>query len=153
MKGFMVFLMLAMLIASAITTLSAIPDEEESFFNEENNTDAKDETKNQFGKSTSLRSRFLAYGKCGWKCNYSEICCEGKCVNPNSDNENCGSCNNACKKGTSCARAHYGFSHYSLCNGTKPKSSILQARIVNKPVPCLSVVSRSGWMRPKPSCL
>ncbi|CAL9015122.1 unnamed protein product [Prunus brigantina] len=77
MKGFMVFLMLAMLIASAVTTLSAIPDEEESFFNEENNTDAKDETKNQFGKSTSLRSRFLAYGKCGTKCNYSEICCEG----------------------------------------------------------------------------
>ncbi|CAB4307167.1 unnamed protein product [Prunus armeniaca] len=70
-----------MLIASAITTLSAIPEEEESF-NEENNTDAKDETKNQFGKSTSLRSRFLSYSKCGTKCNYSEICCEGKCVNP-----------------------------------------------------------------------
>ncbi|CAB4307172.1 unnamed protein product [Prunus armeniaca] len=109
MKGFMVFLLLAMLIASAITTLSAIPEEEESF-NEENNTDAKDETKNQFGKSTSLRSRFLSYSKCGTKCNYSEICCEGKCVNPNSDNENCGSCNNACKKGTSCA---YGLCSYA----------------------------------------
>ncbi|CAB4308495.1 unnamed protein product [Prunus armeniaca] len=110
MKGFMVFLLLSMLIASAITTLSAIPEEEESFFNEENNTDAKDETKNQFGKSTSLRSRFLSYSKCGTKCNYSEICCQGKCVNPNSDNENCGSCNNACKKGTSCA---YGMCSYA----------------------------------------
>ncbi|CAL8144979.1 unnamed protein product [Prunus armeniaca] len=149
MKGFKVFLILAVLIASAITTLSAMPDEEESFFNEENNTDAKDETKNQFGKSTSLRSRLLAYGppattcdknpkvcqasgsagpdccnkkcvdtntdrancgKCGRKCNYSEICCKGKCVDPNSDNENCGSCNNTCKKGTSCA---YGMCSYA----------------------------------------
>ncbi|BBH00712.1 hypothetical protein Prudu_010770 [Prunus dulcis] len=73
MKGFKVFLMLAMLIASAITTLSAIPDEEESFFSEENN--AMDETKNQLGKSTSLRSRFLASRPPAITCDkYPKLC-------------------------------------------------------------------------------
>ncbi|PQQ02605.1 hypothetical protein Pyn_16166 [Prunus yedoensis var. nudiflora] len=113
MKGFNVFLMLAMLIASAITTLSAIPNEEESFFNEENNTDANDETKNQFGKSTSLRSRFLASRPPPVTCDknpkvcqaYGSTrpdCCNKKCVDKNTDTANCGKCGKKCNYAEIC---------------------------------------------------
>ncbi|BBH00714.1 Stigma-specific Stig1 family protein [Prunus dulcis] len=111
MKGFKVFLMLAMLIASAITTLSAIPDEEESFFSEENN--AMDETKNQLGKSTSLRSRFLASRPPAITCDkYSKLCqvsgsagpdcCNKKCVDRNTDTANCGKCGRKCNYAEIC---------------------------------------------------
>ncbi|KAL6282009.1 hypothetical protein ACE6H2_012938 [Prunus campanulata] len=114
MKGFKVFLMLAMLIASAITTLSAIPNEEESFFNEENNTDhANDETKNQFGKSTSLRSRFLASRPPAVTCDKNpkvcqasgstgSDCCNKKCVDRNTDTANCGKCGKKCNYAEIC---------------------------------------------------
>ncbi|KAG6695333.1 hypothetical protein I3842_09G093500 [Carya illinoinensis] len=47
---------------------------------------------------------------CGKKCNYSEMCCRGKCVNPSRDARNCGRCNNKCGKGNSCL---YGLCSYA----------------------------------------
>ncbi|KAL6282008.1 hypothetical protein ACE6H2_012937 [Prunus campanulata] len=117
MKSFTLFLMLAMLMASAITTLSAIPDEEESFFNEENNNDANDETKSQLEKSASLRgrSRFLAsrppamtcdrYPKvCGASGSAGPDCCKKKCVDRNTDRANCGKCGRKCKYAEICCK-------------------------------------------------
>ncbi|KAG7962957.1 hypothetical protein I3843_09G094200 [Carya illinoinensis] len=52
----------------------------------------------------------LNCGKCGKKCNYSEMCCRGKCINPSRDSRNCGQCNNKCRKGNSC---QYGLCSYA----------------------------------------
>lgn len=52
----------------------------------------------------------LNCGKCGKKCNFSELCCKGKCVNPSGDEYNCGKCSNRCKKGSSC---EYGLCSYA----------------------------------------
>lgn len=57
-----------------------------------------------------LMTNKLNCGKCGKKCNYSEMCCQGKCVNPSSDERHCGQCNKKCSKGSSC---EYGLCSYA----------------------------------------
>ncbi|PHT83602.1 Stigma-specific STIG1-like protein 1 [Capsicum annuum] len=49
-------------------------------------------------------------GKCGKNCRYSEMCCEGWCVNTYFNQRHCGKCNNSCKKGSSCS---YGMCNYA----------------------------------------
>lgn len=58
----------------------------------------------------NLMTNKLNCGKCGKKCNYSEMCCQGKCVNPSSDERHCGQCNKKCSKGSSC---EYGLCSYA----------------------------------------
>ncbi|KAJ9566703.1 hypothetical protein OSB04_002669 [Centaurea solstitialis] len=41
-------------------------------------------------------------GFCGRKCEDIEICCKGSCVNPMRSKHNCGECNYVCEKGDSC---------------------------------------------------
>lgn len=48
-------------------------------------------------KCVDKRSDRLNCGKCGHKCNFSEMCCKGVCVNPMTDRDNCGSCSNKCQ--------------------------------------------------------
>ncbi|GMN75104.1 hypothetical protein TIFTF001_052563 [Ficus carica] len=36
-------------------------------------------------------------GKCGKKCKYNQICCNGNCVNPSFNKRHCGGCNNRFK--------------------------------------------------------
>ncbi|KAG6695338.1 hypothetical protein I3842_09G093900 [Carya illinoinensis] len=52
----------------------------------------------------NLMADKLNCGKCGKKCNYSEMCCRGK------DSRNCGRCNSKCRKGNSC---QYGLCSYA----------------------------------------
>lgn len=61
-------------------------------------------------KCVNLMTNKLNCGKCGKKCNYSEMCCQGKCVNPSSDERHCGQCNKKCSKGSSC---EYGLCSYA----------------------------------------
>ncbi|XP_038895517.1 stigma-specific STIG1-like protein 1 [Benincasa hispida] len=49
-------------------------------------------------------------GMCGNKCKYSRICCNGRCVNPMFNKKHCGGCNNECSKGSLCA---YGMCDYA----------------------------------------
>ncbi|KAG6573172.1 Protein GRIM REAPER, partial [Cucurbita argyrosperma subsp. sororia] len=49
-------------------------------------------------------------GMCGNKCKYSRICCNGRCVNPMFNKKHCGGCGNECSKGSSCA---YGMCDYA----------------------------------------
>ncbi|KAL5773261.1 hypothetical protein ACOSP7_012855 [Xanthoceras sorbifolium] len=52
----------------------------------------------------------LNCGKCGRKCNYTQMCCQGKCVNTSVNKKHCGRCNNSCNKGSSCV---YGLCSYA----------------------------------------
>ncbi|KAB2597011.1 hypothetical protein D8674_039770 [Pyrus ussuriensis x Pyrus communis] len=105
MKAFKVFLVLAMLMALAIT-LSATPDQEESVCRATGSA-GRDCCKK---KCVDTNTDRVNCGMCGKKCKYGETCCKGKCVNPRSDKKNCGSCNNKCKKGSSCV---YGLCSYA----------------------------------------
>ncbi|XP_004145195.1 stigma-specific STIG1-like protein 1 [Cucumis sativus] len=49
-------------------------------------------------------------GMCGNKCKYSRICCNGRCVNPMFNKKHCGGCNNECSKGNYCA---FGMCDYA----------------------------------------
>lgn len=61
-------------------------------------------------KCVNLTTDRLNCGRCGKKCNYSKICCQGKCVSPMSNEKHCGRCGNKCKKGSSCV---YGMCSYA----------------------------------------
>lgn len=61
-------------------------------------------------KCVNVMTDRLNCGKCGKKCNYSELCCKGQCVNPRSNIKHCGSCGNTCKKGSLCL---YGMCSYA----------------------------------------
>ncbi|KAI3510294.1 hypothetical protein L2E82_31412 [Cichorium intybus] len=43
-------------------------------------------------------------GLCGTKCRHVEICCDGSCVNPLVDKNNCGECNYVCNRGDDCVQ-------------------------------------------------
>ncbi|KAK9084793.1 hypothetical protein Sjap_025204 [Stephania japonica] len=49
-------------------------------------------------------------GSCKNKCNFRETCCGGKCVDLSYDKRHCGSCNNKCKSGSFCL---YGMCDYA----------------------------------------
>jgi hypothetical protein len=49
-------------------------------------------------------------GRCGKKCSFPKICCEGKCVNPRSNKKHCGKCGNKCESRGSCV---YGMCSYA----------------------------------------
>ena len=61
-------------------------------------------------KCVDVKSDELNCGKCGRKCENSEVCCRGRCVNPSKDERHCGRCNNYCGKGSSCS---YGLCGYA----------------------------------------
>ncbi|PKU77439.1 pectate lyase [Dendrobium catenatum] len=47
-------------------------------------------------------------GRCGRHCSWGEICCRGDCVNALLDSENCGGCGNKCNES--------GFCKQGLCD-------------------------------------
>lgn len=49
-------------------------------------------------------------GLCGRKCKHMEICCKGSCVNPMVNKRHCGGCNYVCKRGDSCV---HGMCNYA----------------------------------------
>ncbi|KAG2300970.1 hypothetical protein Bca52824_037442 [Brassica carinata] len=53
-------------------------------------------------RCVDLRTNKLNCGRCGKSCQYSEVCCNGYCVNPMFDKRHCGGCFKKCNKGRSC---------------------------------------------------
>lgn len=60
-------------------------------------------------KCVDLKTDRYNCGRCGKKCNYSEICCKGKCVNPMFNRKHCGGCNNKCNRGSLCVYGMCGY--------------------------------------------
>ncbi|KAJ8766578.1 hypothetical protein K2173_023825 [Erythroxylum novogranatense] len=61
-------------------------------------------------KCVDLSSDENNCGACKTKCEYTESCCRGQCVDLSMDKRHCGMCNNRCPKGGVCL---YGFCDYA----------------------------------------
>lgn len=142
MKSLTIFLLLAMLMASAYT-LSATT-EEDSFVAIENDDDSTNEDENTdlpwLGTqetTSSLRgaNRFLAQKtRAAMTCNkYPRVCrakgspgpdcCKKKCVNVLTDRLNCGMCGKKCKYAEICCKGHCvkPMSNKKHCGGCNNK--------------------------------
>lgn len=117
MKSLQIFLLLAMLVASATALTDATtPQSEEGSFNgtgtgDDNTTTSVD------GRDllTSLRGRGRSFPRFALKCNkYPRVCrapgspgpdcCKKRCVNVMKDRFNCGKCGRKCKYWQTCCR-------------------------------------------------
>ncbi|XVE80425.1 hypothetical protein DITRI_Ditri14bG0138500 [Diplodiscus trichospermus] len=49
-------------------------------------------------------------GACKRKCKFTEVCCRGECINISFDKRHCGACNHRCKPGEYCV---YGMCNYA----------------------------------------
>ncbi|XP_044479987.1 stigma-specific STIG1-like protein 2 [Mangifera indica] len=61
-------------------------------------------------KCMNLKTDENNCGACKKKCKYTEACCRGECVNLSFDKRHCGYCNNRCLKGEYCV---YGLCDYA----------------------------------------
>lgn len=147
MKSLKIFLLLAILMVLAVT-LSAIPSEEESFLDD--NDDATDEnsdlpwSEGQETTSNLLRgtNRLLAQNTraravmtcdkyprvCRAKGSPGPDCCKKKCVNAMTDRLNCGKCGKKCKYSEICCKGKCvnpmsNKKHCGACNNKCKKGS------------------------------
>ncbi|KAK6265014.1 Stigma-specific protein Stig1 - like 6 [Theobroma cacao] len=143
MKLVKVFLMLALLMALAITLSAAAPSEEEPFVDNDDDASevADDLLPSADGQEqrTSLRgaSRFLAQKpRAVMTCNkYPRVCrvagspgpdcCKKKCVNVKTDRLNCGMCGKKCKYSEICCKGKCvnPMSHKRHCGGCNNQCS------------------------------